>query len=335
MIEIGQHVWHLQHQSSIFNHQSSVSVSVSVWGIGQRKTIHSPQPELCCWYVRWPLHERNWRPDRTKLNQILFKLKLNQIEWLSGCFPMLSVFVSFLYIVHGTLARARPLPSSRPPFVRTPTSVDLPLSTFPMTWQYSWIPEFLGALHFLPKIGLSESWWFKLRNFIVQLRSCHCDILHVFFHPVVCHVLNPRRKAQFMDHGSDPLRSNQSGALMAPGPITGMHDHNNVWPTSMVHRVLLHLTCFRLAINAIKNTNPSKGSAKNLLIISGNVFVIRSGTIHVLVQQFLIDLLLLLQKVLNASVTSYHMILRPSHLLALWSPSHWQSPPPGPPGSWC
>ena len=23
------------------------------------------------------------------------------------------------------------------------------------------------------------------------------------------------------------------------------------------------------------------------------------------------------------------MILRPSHLLALWSPSHWQSPPPG------
>lgn len=98
----------------------------------------------------------------------------------------------------------------------------------------------------------------------------------------------------------------------------------------MVHRVLLHLTCFRLAINASKNTNPSKGSAKNLLIISGNVFVIRSGTIHVLVQQFLIDLLLLSQKVLNVSVTSYHMILRPSHLLALWSPSHWQSPPPGP-----
>ena len=32
-----------------------------------------------------------------------------------------------------TLARARPLPSSKPPLVRTPTRVDFPLSTFPMT----------------------------------------------------------------------------------------------------------------------------------------------------------------------------------------------------------
>lgn len=293
------------------NHQSSVSVST-----------HSRQPELCCWYVRWPLHERNWRPDKEQLNQILFKLnKSNGFLMLSG-FPFLFHFCT-LYMAPWLEQGLFHHPGH--------PSWELPPAWTCRCQHFQWPGSTVGFPSPLVPC-ISKDW---LERFIVQLRSCHCDILHVFFHPVVCHVLNPRRKAQFMDHGSDPLRSNQSGALMAPGPINGMHDHNNVWPTWMVHRVLLHLTCFRLAINAIKNTNPSKGSAKNLLIISGNVFVIRSGTIHVLVQQFLIDLLLLLQKVLNSSVTSYHMILRPSHLLALWSPSHWQSPPPGPPGSWC
>lgn len=42
--------------------------------------------------------------------------------------------VTLLPTLPPALARAKPRPSSRPPLVSTPTRVDFPLSTFPITW---------------------------------------------------------------------------------------------------------------------------------------------------------------------------------------------------------